>query len=217
MRYITFEDEHRQRHFDFFLAMDQPHSGLTADVDITNFAQLVRKSADLRFSPALIYLLSRVAHELPVFRQRIRKGGQVVEHDRVDPSFTVPTKASTVFSFCTVEYHADPKVFHQAAIDKVAEMQENPSFSDEPGRDDYLFMSAMPWVSFTSLTHAMPIPADSVPRISWGKYYDREDRRLMPLAVQAHHGLVDGRDIGAYYQLIQRFLDHPEEIFADFT
>ena len=141
MRYITFEDEHRQRHFDFFLAMDQPHSGLTADVDITVFTQLIRQSAELRFSPSLIYLLSRVAHEIPVFRQRIRKGGQVVEHDRVDPSFSVPTRASSVFSFCTVEYNHDPRVFHQAALDRIEEMQENPSFSDEPGRDDYLFMS----------------------------------------------------------------------------
>ena len=45
-------------------------------------------------------------------------------------------------------------------------------FEDEEGRDDFLFLSAIPWISFTSFSHAMHYtPADSVPRITWGKSF----------------------------------------------
>ena len=56
-------------------------------------------------------------------------------------------------------------------------MQHQPSFEDEKGRDDFIFMSAMPWISFTSVMHPMHYhPVDSIPRIAWGKYEKKENR-----------------------------------------
>ena len=34
-------------------------------------------------------------------------------------------------------------------------MKKDPSLEDEAGRDDYLFLTCLPWLSFTSVTHAM--------------------------------------------------------------
>ncbi|MEL6274851.1 MAG: chloramphenicol acetyltransferase [Bacteroidota bacterium] len=213
MKKIEFTDSHRKKHFDFFRRMDQPHFGVTVNVDITLFAKHIREAAEWRFTPAFVYLLARVANELPNFRRRIRND-EVVEHPSVQPSFAVPTKDSEVFSFCTVDYHPDAREFHRSAIATMEEMFTNPSFEDEPGRDDYLFMSTFPWASFTSVQHAMHYsPADSVPRIIWGKYFKQGDQLLMPLAVQAHHAVVDGRDMGKYYQEMELLLKKVKEIF----
>ncbi|MFT6486301.1 MAG: chloramphenicol O-acetyltransferase type A [Neolewinella sp.] len=38
----------------------------------------------------------------------------------------------------------------------------------------------------------------------------------MPLAVQAHHAVVDGSDLGRYYERIQLLLNKSEEIFELF-
>ena len=85
---------------------------------------------------------------------------------------------------------------------------------DEVNRDDYLFLSAIPWVSFTSFAHAMHYePADSVPRFTWGKYFKEGDKILMPLSVQAHHAVVDGRHTGKYFQQFQKYMQHPMSIF----
>lgn len=213
-RPVIFTHPHRRKHFEFFRAMSDPHFGITAEVDISVFLGLVRGRADLRFTPALVYLITRAAMEVPVFRWRIR-GEEVVEHDSLRPSFTVPSQAGA-FSFCTVAYDPDPSIFHQRAVDTMEEMARNPSFEDEAGADDYLFLSAFPWASFTSLKHAMHHePPDSVPRISWGKYFERAGKAWMPLAVQAHHAVVDGSDLGAYYQKIQVLLKKSEKIFAE--
>ena len=207
-RSVTFADPHRRKHFDFFRRMDQPHFSLTANVDVTAFLRTL-KEHERPFTPHLVSVLARAANELPAFRWRIR-GEEAVEHDSVQPSFTVPTEASTVFSFCTVDYHSEREVFVDRALATMERMKTEPNFEDEPGRDDYLFLSAIPWVSFTGLTHAMHYtPADSVPRISWGKYFVQGDRILMPLAVQAHHAVVDGRDMGLYFQAVQDGLHQP--------
>lgn len=213
MKTIPFTSSHARKHFDYFRAMDQPHFGITANVDITEFLELVRASAELRFTPAIVYLIARTANEIPQFKRRIREE-KVVEHDFVRPSFAVPTKGEDAFSFCTVTYNPDPWIFHQAAVDQMEKMKNNPSFEDEEGMDDYLFLSTFPWASFTSVQHAMPSAlGDSVPRIVWGKYFKVGDKVMMPLAVQAHHAVVDGSHLGKYYQLIQRYLRDAEAVF----
>ncbi|WP_367388372.1 CatA-like O-acetyltransferase [Lewinella sp. LCG006] len=212
MKIITFSNPHRQKHFDFFRKMDQPHFSLVANVDITRFLAYI-KERELPFTPYIVYLLSKAANDIPAFRWRIR-GEQVVEHSTVQPSFTVPTEVSEVFSFCTVDYDQKASVFIERAMATIERMKTAPDFEDEPGRDDFLFMSAIPWVSFTGLTHAMHYsPADSVPRISWGKYFKQEHKVLMPLAVQAHHATVDGRDMGHYFQQVEALFLQGETLF----
>ena len=139
-------------------------------------------------------------------------------HENLRPSFAVPTAGSSAFSFCTVTYDEDPVVFHEAADSMMERMKHNPSFEDEPGADDFLFLSTFPWASFTHVTHAMPgaSSGDSVPRIVWGKYHKVSDKVMMPLAVQAHHAVVDGSDLGHYYKRIQLLLNKSDEIFKLF-
>lgn len=205
MRKIIFEDVHRQKHFDFFRQMDQPHFNICAPVDITMLLPIVKEKG-LHFTSTVVYLIARIANDMPVFRRRIR-GEELIEHEAVHPSFTVPTEVSEVFSFCTVNYDINYERFVAASQQTIQRMWHDPSFEDEPGRDDYLFLSSLPWVSFTGLTHAMHYsPVDSVPRITWGKYYTDNGRTRMPLSVQAHHAIVDGRDVGLYFQQLEEMI-----------
>jgi chloramphenicol O-acetyltransferase type A len=202
MQKLTFPDPHRRKHFDFFRAMDMPHFSICLQLDITETLRLIRAEG-LHFTSTIVYLVSRVANEVAPFRQRIR-GEEAVEHASVHPSFTVQTQASEVFSFCQVSYQKDYGAFVSDVRTAIKHMQHRPSFEDEEGRDDLLFLSSFPWGSFTGLTHAMHFsPVDSVPRMTWGKYYEQGTRTLMPLSVQAHHALVDGKHIGRYCELFE--------------
>jgi len=113
-----------------------------------------------------------------------------------------------------VGYVKDSKSFIENAMEIKENMRTNPSFEDEGDRDDYLFLSAIPWVSFTGIQHAMHYhPSDSVPRISWGKFFEQNDKILMPLAIQAHHALVDGRHMGAFFQNFETMAAKPSDFF----
>ena len=94
-------------------------------------------------------------------------------------------------------------------------MKSNPSFEDEFGRDDYLFLSAIPWMIFTSFQHAMNFnTTDSVPRITWGKFFKEGKKTKMPLSVQVHHAVVDGRHVGKYFQLFEELTQAPSSLFS---
>lgn len=204
MKEIVFSSDHRRKHFDFFRRMDQPHFSITATADITGLPAFARRT-QLAFTPLMVYCLAKTANDIPEFRQRIR-GDILIEHEQVHPSFAVWTEAADVFSFCDTPYDPDMRAFVTEALARMAYRRKHPSFENEPGRDDYLFLSALPWVAFTGIQHAMHYsPPDSVPRISWGKYVEDRGRLLLPLSVQAHHAVVDGRHMGAYFERVQDF------------
>ena len=74
----------------------------------------------------------------------------------------------------------------------------------EPDRDDFLFMTAIPWVSFTAFVHPVPLdPPDSVPRFAWGRFREEGDSAVLPLNIQAHHALVDGIHVARFYERVQ--------------
>lgn len=209
MQRITFDDPHRKKHFDFFRKMDQPHFNICIQADVTEVLKVI-KSEKLHFTSSMVYMISRTANSIPRFRQRIR-GEEVVMHETVHPSFTVQTQVSDTFSFCYVDYRADYPSFVRDAQLAIQRVQTVPSFEDDLERDDYLFLSALPWLRFSGLTHAMHYaPVDSVPRITWGQFYTQGDRYVLPLSVQVHHALVDGRDVGDYCALFEQLAANPK-------
>ena len=212
MRIIDPETWPRRRHFEVFNAFDYPHFNLCANVDITVFLPAV-KQRSLSLTLAAAYVLARAANALPEFRWRIR-GEQVVEHEVVHPSPAILAEGG-LFSFCTIPYSESFTEFNQRAAEAVARVQRGIILEDEPGQDDLLFMTSIPWVSFTSLMHPIHMhPADSTPRIAWGKFFREGERLKMPLSVQVHHGLMDGFHVGRYFDLAQSLLDHPEGYFS---
>jgi chloramphenicol O-acetyltransferase type A len=201
-RLVEFTDPHQRRHFEFFRAMNHPHWSITADVEIGPWLSMAR-GRDLKVTPAVVHLLARAANHVPQLRRRIRES-QVVEHDVVHPTFSVATDVTDAFSFCHVDYGEDLDDFVGRATNRMEEMRSRPVFEDEEGRDDYLFMSPLPWISFTAIQHAMHYhPHDSVPRISWGRFYEADARTMMPLSLQSHHALVDGVHAGRFFQRVE--------------
>lgn len=72
------------------------------------------------------------------------------------------------------------------------------------------FVSSIPWLSYTSLVQPVPAPADSNPRITWGKYFRQNQRMFVPLTLLCHHALVDGLHFA-------QFFDSLDNLLAEFT
>ena len=166
MRHINLETWPRREHFRVFSALGYPHFGLCANVDLTTFYPVVKQHG-ISFTVATVYVLARAANVIPEFRYRIR-AGEVVEHEIVHPSTTILTNED-LFSFCVIDYAEDFSLFAARAAEQIAYVKEHRLIGDEPGQDDLLYMTAIPWVSFTSFVHPIDLnPADSVPRFVGG-------------------------------------------------
>lgn len=210
MKKIDLSNWNRRKHFAFFNAMDYPHFNLCAQVDITALHGFAREKGYSVFK-CVLYLTSRAANAVPEFRLRIR-GEEVVEHPLVHPSYTSMTEQN-VFSFTDVSYNPDPLRFFENCRVAEEKVKQEATLEDHPERDDYLFLTSVPWVHFTSFVHPVNIQqVDSVPRISWGKYVWHGDRLLMPLSMQAHHALVDGAHTGAFFEGFEQLAQHPARV-----
>ena len=208
MRQIDMQTWSRREHFHKFNSFDHPHFGMCADVDLTSFYQFVKRN-DISINVAIIYIISRVSNEIPEFRHRIR-GENVVEHEIVHPSATILTD-DELFTFCPFEYVEEFSKFSASALEMIAYRKKHLTLKDEPGKDNSLFMSLIPWVSFTSFTHPMHLdPPDSVPRFAWGKFYKEGKVMKMPLDVQVHHALMDGIHLGKFFSEVQKYFNEPE-------
>jgi len=186
---------------------------MCANVDVTGFYPVI-KQRGISLNVAIVYVLTRAANAIPEFRYRIRSGG-VVEHEIVHPSTTILTNED-LFSFCTFDYVEDFSLFAARAAEQIAYVQEHPTLENVPGKDDLLFMTAIPWVTFTSFMHPMHLhPADSIPRFAWGKFFEDGKFIRMPLNVQGHHALMDGIHVGKFYTEVQECLDHPGLVLGE--
>jgi chloramphenicol O-acetyltransferase type A len=211
MKIIDIENWERKNHYNYFKSLDYPHFSLCANVDITNFMRFIKEKG-FSFFISFLYVSTKTANDIKEFRLRIREK-DVVEHETVSPSFTMMT-SQNVFSFCAVRFINNFGSFVSNTAEQMDKSKSLVNVEDEPGRDDLLYITSIPWVSFTNITHPIHMnPVDSVPRISWGKYFEENGRVKIPLSIQAHHALVDGIHAGQYFMTIQEILDKPDKFF----
>lgn len=211
MHYIDIKTWSRREHYLLYRQLDQPHFNMCANVDVTTFYATLKKRG-VSFTVAVLYLLTRTANDIPAFRYRMR-GDDVIEHDIVHPATTV-LGDDGLFGFCTLDYEADFSSFAAAASATVERAKREPTLNEAP-RDDVIFSTAIPWVSFTSFAHPTHLhPVDSIPRLAWGKRFEEGDRLKMPLSVQGHHAMMDGLHMGQFYERAQAYLS-AEDLFSD--
>jgi chloramphenicol O-acetyltransferase type A len=209
MRFIDLDSWPRREQFKVYSAFDYPHFSMCANVDMTTFHPAI-KQRGVSFTVAIVYALTRAANAIPEFRYRIR-GDRVIEHEIVHPSTTILVDED-MFSFCFFEYVDGFSDFAVRATERIARVKEHPSLEGEAG-DNYLYMTSIPWVSFTSFMHPLDLrPADSIPRFAWGRFFEEGKLLKMPLSVQGHHAVMDGVHMGRFYNEVQGYFHRPDSI-----
>ncbi|MFT7520940.1 MAG: chloramphenicol O-acetyltransferase type A, partial [Kiritimatiellia bacterium] len=178
----------------------------TVEVDVTELHRACRVQERSLFA-AMLWRLVRAANRVPELRQRVRTddGEYVVQHDHVDPGFTVAA-ADGLFSYATTPLVNDEIQF--AA--NVAEVSAPPAGPARLGafegqRDDLVFMSCLPWLRFSGLVQPMR-QLDTVPRIAWGRITRAGERSTAPVSLQAHHALVDGQHVASFFAMLEQEL-----------
>lgn len=199
-RFLDKKTYRRKAHFEYFSGMAYPYVGLTVNVDLEELQRRI-KADKLPFFFTVCYCVSRAANRVPEFRQRII-GGEIAEFTRCRTSHTVALEDGT-YCYCTLE---DDMPFAEYIVYAAGEQEEakrRGSIAEtESDIYDKFFISTLPWLSYTSLIQPVPVPADSNPRITWGKYFLQGGQTLLPVSVLCHHALVDGRHITDFYSFL---------------
>jgi chloramphenicol O-acetyltransferase type A len=209
-KYLDLANWARRDLFEFFIGFDKPYFNICARLDITNLLALLRHRANVSVSLAYHYFALRIANEIEPFRYRLRDR-KVIVHDVINGGTTV-LLANESFTFAYFDYEEDFEKFVFEAGRAVKEAQTGNHPFKPTNRDDTVYFTVLPWVSFTSFSHARNWGReDSVPRIAFGKFTKENDRTLLPISVEVHHALMDGLHVGQYLARLEEALRKPED------
>ncbi|MBX8937113.1 MULTISPECIES: CatA-like O-acetyltransferase [Enterococcus] len=193
----------RAMHCRVFRDSVEPAFCVSFELDITHFLQQVRKQ-HYSFTFALIHSVTVCANQIEEFRYRF-VDGEVVLYDQIDTAFTYLDKETELFKVVNVPMEAKLEDYLASAAKTAEEQKEY--FTGPLGRDVFQF-SPLPWVSFTHISHTNSGKKDNAtPLIDWGKYFQRDEKIILPFSVQAHHSFVDGLHIGKLANALQAYLD----------
>ena len=134
--------------YDFFAPMSDPFYTLTFPVDVTPLRAWC-KAGGLPFYPAMVFAVTRAMEHTEAFLYKDR-GGTIVRHDTLVPSFTDLRPGSDQFHIVTLEAGEDPADFCRRA--KAASAAQREFITAGPWPEDQLvYFTCLPWFPVTAL------------------------------------------------------------------
>lgn len=205
MKVVDLDSWPRRKHYEFFRAADYGFYNVCFDVEVGRFVRGL-KAEGLPFYYAMIRAVTRAAEAVEEFRYRAR-GDEVVLHESLTPSFTDMDDGGELFKLVTAGAGGGIRDFCARAAAKSRAQTEPFPLAELAGRDDFLYITSLPWISFTHVSHTFSIRKDdSVPRLSWGRYRAEGDRLLLPYSCQVHHSFVDGIHVARHKEALEDYL-----------
>ncbi|PWD50258.1 type A chloramphenicol O-acetyltransferase [Serinibacter arcticus] len=183
----------RRQHFEHYRSVVACTYAMTVEVDVTAFAAALRRSSRKSYL-AQVWALATVVNRHDELRMCLTEDGAPAVWPVSHPMFTVFNPERETFASVWAPYDPDFATFHAGA----AELLETHRAATElfpQGRPpaNTFDVSSLPWTSFTGFTLNVAAGWDHLaPILTLGRYVEREDRTLMPLAVQVHHAAADG-------------------------
>lgn len=207
---IDLADYGRRGLLEAFRDRQMPCFSTSCNLDITPIRRFI-KANGYSFFITMSYVLSRAVNQVPEFRHRLI-AGELYAFERVDPGYTVLLEDGT-FSFCDSMHFDDFERYRKHAANRIASVKIRPDH-DTGDKHHMFFISNVPWFSFTAFTHPYERKYGSIPILTIGKYFEQDNVTWMPLAVQVHHGVVDGSHVGLLYDHIGQLVRYPDSLHA---
>lgn len=202
---LELETWNRKEHFLFFKQMEEPFFGITTRVDCSK-AYTNAKKLGVSFFTYYLHKTLIGVNAVENFRYRIIDN-EVYVFDRIDASATILREDKT-FGFSLMEYAEDINEFAEITRKEIERIQNTTGLITRDFEDNLIHFSAVPWIDFTSYSHARSYTwPDSCPKISFSKITEENGKKTMAIAVHVHHGLADGYHVGQFLTLLQELLN----------
>ncbi|MBE7647494.1 CatA-like O-acetyltransferase [Tenacibaculum finnmarkense] len=205
MQYLDIENWNRKEHFNHFRTLADPTFGLVADVDVSSCYRQAKQQKD-SFFVRYLHACMKAINAIDNFKYRI-EGNKIAIHKVINVSATI-ARADTTFGFSFIDFSTDFEVFNANYQQEKKRVLSSDNLFPPKYSVACVHCSALPWVCFTS--HKEPNSGnknDSVPQFSFGKIKTVNNKKLMPVAINVNHALVDGYHVGQFFDKFQAELD----------
>lgn len=198
----------RRAAFEFFRDFEHPWFQLCAPVEVGPLLAWSRAERSRSFFLGLLRLALQAVNEREPFRLRLREGGVVV-HGEVGAGATVARDDGT-FAYAWFPWRPDPAEFLAQGA-RIVAAAKAASGLEPMEHDACVHCTSLPWLAFTSVQHPRRHDRlDSVPKIAFGRRVEREGGAALPVALDVHHALLDGREACEWFARLEALAAEPE-------
>ena len=125
------------------------------------------------------------------------------------PAYTIFNNENKNFSGIWTEFNSDYNIFLSSYEEDAAKYTSSVNYVPKANRPQNSFdISMIPWFTFTSFN--INVFGDGkylLPIFTLGKYFEENEKRMIPLAIQVHHAVCDGYHVGKFIETLQTLIN----------
>ena len=207
MKKIDLSSWKRKEHFEFFSKMDSPIFGIVTEVDCDECYKNSKENG-ISFFASYLHKSMIAVNSVEELKYRI-VDNEIIAFEKIHAGITIAREDET-FGFGFVNFSQDFETFNAELNNEILEVKNCSGLrlNNDDIKKDLIRHSTIPWNSFSGLLHPTNFDRkESVPKITFGKFAVRDGKRMLPISIEAHHGLVDGLHIAKYLNEFQKQLN----------
>ena len=203
--YIDLSSWERRDNFLFFADFLNPFYSVTCEVDCS-VAKKVAKERGESFFLYYLYAILDAVNTIDELKYRISEKDEIVRYDKIDAFVPIKKAGARCFTTILIPYHETFSVFKEVAKSRIDDVQNVDPYSLEKQNKEFdvVIVSPLPQLPFTSITytqknrHGSDYPIINVGQLS--------PESKLPIAINVHHGFVDGEHLSEFYSKIEATL-----------
>ncbi len=201
LQLIDMENWERKEFYEHFIKEVVCTYSAVVNIDITNLK-------GQKLYPAMIWMLTKTVNDMPEFRTVLTPDGPGI-YDDMHPMYTVFNKEKKNFSGIWSYFSEDYAEFLKRYEADAEEYSKSTRYAPKEGTPTNSFnISMVPWLEFTAFNiNVFDEGKFLLPIFTMGKFFEREGRRFLSLAIQVHHAVCDGYHMGAFVERLQQYVD----------
>ena len=209
---IDYENWDRKEVYEAF---DGFSYSITVELDMTAMRQYMKRTGR-KFYALICWVITKTVNEDSDYRI-VKRDGKLGFFDELNTSYTLRRNARpNLFTHMVTKYDPDPDVYYERfQRDKALAEAEDRLYYYGEMRQDNIDVSVTPDISFRSLSVSVPssfYQKDEnnmryTPLTVAGRFYERDGKVWLPVAVNFHHAVNDGYHAEKYFKMLQKELD----------
>lgn len=208
---IDIETWERRDTYNFFKDFINPTYSTTTLINCSG-AKIKAKETGQSFFIYTIYAIAKAVNEIKELRYRITMEQQLFLYDKIDIITPIKVNENGKFVAIRIPFFDNFDTFYRVAKQLIGSVSPDANpFSAEIDKttDPYscINISVMPDLHFSSIGHTQQYPHGSpYPLLNVGKAISQNNNWEMPIAINVHHGLVDGHHLSLFYKKVEEYM-----------
>lgn len=200
---IDYNNWKRKPYFEHYSKNVPCTYSMTTKIDITRLIQSGR-----HLYSALLFFITKEVNRHEEFRICYNKDGILGYYDQMIPCYTIFNKQTETFTTVWTESADDYNDFFAEYKKDVELYGKDAKLAGKPDMPENVFnVSMIPWISFDGFNLNLQKGYDYfLPIFTFGKYYQEQNKYLLPLSVQVHHAVCDGFHLSRFINEFQDML-----------